>query len=65
MVRFYFLQRSLVVEMNRVLESKENVMALHVLNILYQVDWDCSILTDGDVTTYGEIALLDVEIWIA
>ena len=65
MVRFDFVQRSLFAKINRALEAKENVMALHVLNRLYQVDWDCSILTDGDVTTYGEIALLDVEIWIA
>ena len=48
MVIFDFVQRSLVVEMNRVLEEKENVMALHVLNRLYQVDWDFSRLTDGD-----------------
>ena len=48
MVIFDFVQRSLVVEMNRVLEAKENVMALHVLNRLYKVDWDSSILTDGD-----------------
>ena len=47
MVRFDFVERSLVAEMNRVLEAKENVMALHVLNKLYQVDWDCSRLTDG------------------
>ena len=48
MVRFDFVQRSLVAEMNRVLEAKENVMALHVLNRLYKVDWDCLRLTNGD-----------------
>ena len=46
MVRFDFIQRILVVEINRVLEEKENVMALHVLNRLYQMDWDCLRLTD-------------------
>ena len=38
MVRFDFVQRSLVAEINRVLEEKESVMALHVLDRLYQVD---------------------------
>ena len=47
MVIFDFVQRSLVAEMNRVSEEKESVMALHVLNRLYQVDWDLYILTNG------------------
>ena len=51
MVIFDFIQRILVADMNRVLEAKENVMALHVLNRLYKVDWDCSRFTDGDEQT--------------
>lgn len=48
MVRFEFIQRSLVTKVNRVLEVKANVMALRVLDRLFQVDWDSSRLTNGD-----------------
>jgi hypothetical protein len=50
MVRFDFIQRSLVAEVNKVLEVKiteENVLALHVLDRLSQVDWDSSRLIHG------------------
>ena len=48
MVRFDFVQRSVVSKMNRVWEAKTNVMEIHVLNRLYKVDWYFSRLTDGD-----------------
>ena len=49
MVRFDFIKRSLIAEVNRVLEATANVMALHVLDILSHVNWDSLRLTDGYV----------------
>ena len=40
MVRFDFIKRSLIAEVNRVLEAKANVIALHVLDRLSHVDWE-------------------------
>jgi hypothetical protein len=50
MVRFDLIHRSLVADMNKILEAKiveANVLVLHVLDRLYQVDWDSSRFTDG------------------
>jgi hypothetical protein len=67
-VRFYFIQRSLVVGMNKILEVnivEENVLELHVLEKLSQEDWDSSRLTDGYEQSIKRVKNWKWEVWSA